>query len=51
MTVADGIIVGFFIGSICSGLFCVWFIKYLKKTGRIKFEATEKILKELEEIK
>lgn len=43
----DGIIIGFFIGSIAMGLCLNWFIKILKKNGYIEFDATDKLKSEL----
>lgn len=39
--------IGFIVGSIVMGLYLIWFIKFLKKQGYIKYEATEKLKKEL----
>lgn len=40
-------IIGFLIGSLCGGWYASWFIGNLKKNGYLKFEATDKLLKEI----
>ena len=51
MTAETGLVIGFMIGSICMGILCAILksnhTRLLKKTGRIKFEATEKLLEEI----
>jgi len=42
-----GIIIGFFIGSITSAAYILWFLNQLKKQGYIKTEATQKLKDEL----
>lgn len=43
----NGIIIGFFIGSIVCCLYINWFIKTLKKKGYIIFDITDKFRDEI----
>ena len=44
---ANGLIIGFFIGMLVGGWWASYFMKMLKKNGYMKIEATDKLLDEI----